>query len=157
MSDRNTVKKIQKDKIFNENLFYSDKPKFAHTLQNGQMRFSWPAQLKNGHIFRNWPWYGQSGNPVLNHCNQALHYSRSNILSWNRLWRHNQSRSHEEGAVRTALKIWFKKKVTLMAKANTSRPWRPLKTLAALSKSRCDPIRIAEPGLGIYALSGIWR
>jgi len=25
--------------------------------------FSWPAQLKNGQIFRNWPWNGQSGKP----------------------------------------------------------------------------------------------
>jgi len=27
--------------------------------------FSWPAQLKNGQFFRNWPWKIQSGNPDL--------------------------------------------------------------------------------------------
>jgi len=25
--------------------------------------FSWPAHLKNGVIFKNWLWNGQSGNP----------------------------------------------------------------------------------------------
>jgi len=28
--------------------------------------FSWPAQLKNSHIFRNWPLNGQSGYPAMN-------------------------------------------------------------------------------------------
>jgi len=32
--------------------------------QNGQMRFFMASAVKNGQICRNWPWNGQSGNPV---------------------------------------------------------------------------------------------
>jgi len=60
----NTVQKIQKDKIVNETLFYSDKPKRAKKMAKfykmAKCVFSWPAHFKNGQIFRN----GQSGNPV---------------------------------------------------------------------------------------------
>ena len=67
----NTVQKIQKDKICNENLIlhckivnYSDKPKKWPTFSKiAKCVLSWPAQLKNGQLFRN----GQSGDSVFNH------------------------------------------------------------------------------------------
>jgi len=46
MSDMNAVQKIQKDNIFNETLFYSDKPKNGQILQNGQIRFFMASAVK---------------------------------------------------------------------------------------------------------------
>ena len=62
-SDMNTVQKIQ-DKIFNENLMLQwQTEKMAKFYKMAKCVFSWPAQLKNGQFFRNWPCNGQSGNP----------------------------------------------------------------------------------------------
>ena len=60
MSDMKTVQKIQKDKIFNENLILQ-----WQTKKMAKCVLLWPVQSKNGQIFRNWPWNGQSGSPVL--------------------------------------------------------------------------------------------
>ena len=39
--------------------------KMAKIYKKAKCVFSWPAQLKNGQIFQNWPWNGQSGNPAV--------------------------------------------------------------------------------------------
>jgi len=56
--------KIQKDKIFNENLILQwQTEKMAKFNKMAKCVCSWPAQSKNVKIFWNWPWNGQSGNP----------------------------------------------------------------------------------------------
>jgi len=59
-----TVQKIQKDKLFNENLVSQwQTEKIVKFYTKAKCVSSWPAHFKNGQIFRNWPWNGQFGNP----------------------------------------------------------------------------------------------
>jgi len=63
-SNMKTVQKIQKDKLFNENLVSQwQTEKIAKFYTMAKCVSSWPAHFKNGQIFRNWPWNGQLGNP----------------------------------------------------------------------------------------------
>ena len=80
MSDMKTVQKIQNDKIFNENLILSDKPKKWPILQIGQMRFFMASTVKNGQIFRNWPWNSQSGNPGTTSVTAEQRHMHYNIV-----------------------------------------------------------------------------
>jgi len=59
-SDKKTAQKIQKDKIFNENLVAQWQTEKIAKYTMAKCVSSWLAHLKNGQIFRNWPWNGQS-------------------------------------------------------------------------------------------------
>jgi len=51
----------------------------AKCYKMGKGVFSWPAQLKNGQMFRNWPWNGQSGNPGI--CRSFRSLSQKRVVS----------------------------------------------------------------------------
>ena len=78
MSDMNTVQKIKKDKIFDENLILQWQTKKWPNFTKWPYAFFVASVVKNGQNFRNWPWNGQSGNSVLlyyqsNNCQIATH------------------------------------------------------------------------------------
>jgi len=58
-SDMNTVQKYKKTKYLMKTLFTvtnrKNGQKMAKFYKMAKCVFSWPAQLKNGQIFRNWP------------------------------------------------------------------------------------------------------
>jgi len=71
--------------------------KVAKEPKSSQIQILEPTASQKSQIYVFWLQKSQSGNPGFLPSTTATRlYSRNNLLLWNRLWRHNQSRLQEE-------------------------------------------------------------